>query len=124
MRRYALAVAAAAALFAIVNGAAYWRRVPPCCDMSFRTGIPFHFVQEGGFVGVRHVLWAGVAGDAACIGLIAFLVGRLAGSEAKRRHRIGSRGPSGGEIAGREGQPEKKRGDGDEGCGVGGADVE
>ena len=60
--------------FTIVNSVAYWLRTPPCCDWAYTSGLPFRFMQEGGFVGVRRFLWLGVVADIGAILAIALTV--------------------------------------------------
>jgi hypothetical protein len=73
------------AVFVIVNASIYWWRTPPCCDWIYATGIPFAFLEEGEFGGIRRLLWAGVAGDIGCILALAFITNGLAAHPRTRR---------------------------------------
>jgi hypothetical protein len=66
------------AVFAIVNSLAYWLRTPPCCDWTYYSGVPFGFMEEGGFAGMRRILWGGVAADLASIVAVAFAINWIA----------------------------------------------
>ena len=76
-RRYGFSTLIAIMAFAIVNSFAYWWRTPPCCDWTYSSGLPFRFMEEGGFVGIRRFLWGGVAADLGSIVLIALAINRL-----------------------------------------------
>ena len=62
-RRYAFSLLGVTVVFAIVNAVRYWWRTPACCDWPYTTGIPFAFLQEGGFGGIRRLLWGGLLGQ-------------------------------------------------------------
>jgi len=84
-RRYAFSLLGAIAAFAIVNGSVYCWRTPPCCEWTYTTGIPFAFLEEGGFLGIRRLLPAGVAADIGSILVLAFITNGLAAHPRTRR---------------------------------------
>lgn len=56
-------------------GNIYWLHKPPCCgDMTYTSGIRFAFLEEGGFIGIRRLLWGGVVADVGSIFAIAFIL--------------------------------------------------
>jgi len=72
--RYGFSILAAIIAFAIVNCFAYWSNTPPCCDWTYRSGLPFRFLEEGGFQGMRRLLWRGVVADLGSIVVIALAI--------------------------------------------------
>ena len=74
IRRFGLSMLVAVVAFTIVNCVAYWLRTPPCCDWTYTSGLPFRFMQEGGFVGVRRFLWRGVGADIGAIVAVALTI--------------------------------------------------
>jgi hypothetical protein len=59
---------------ALVNLLDY-RRPVYCADCTVTYGLPFTFMTEGGYVGIRRMLWIGLATDTA----LALAVGVAAG---------------------------------------------
>jgi hypothetical protein len=90
-RRYSFSLLGVIAVFAIVNAFFYWWRMPPCCDLTYTTGIPFAFLEEGGFAGIRRLLWAGVAADTASIFALAFITNGLATHPRTRRSFVAAK---------------------------------
>jgi hypothetical protein len=84
-RRYAFSLLGVTVVFAIVNAVRYWWRTPACCDWPYTTGIPFAFLQEGGFGGIRRLLWGGVVADVSIIFAITFIANRVATHRRTRR---------------------------------------
>jgi hypothetical protein len=74
IRRFALSMLVAIGAFTIVNSVASWLRTPPCCDWIYSSGLPFRFMEEGGFQGMRHFLWSGVAANLGIVLATAFTV--------------------------------------------------
>lgn len=60
--RYIVAFLASLALFWIANTTYYDFR-PPCADCFFHYGVPFAFVNQGGFVGGGGWMWKGTVAD-------------------------------------------------------------
>jgi hypothetical protein len=85
IRRRALVVLCALSTFAVANAFTYWRHTPRCLDCQYTTGIPFAFLEEGGFAGIRRLLWRGVAGDIAAILAVGLLADRAAAQSRTRR---------------------------------------
>jgi hypothetical protein len=55
--KYSIILVGVLTVFAVVNGVMYWLRTPPCCDLTYTSGIPFPFLEGGGFGGIRRLLW-------------------------------------------------------------------
>lgn len=77
-RKYSIILLGVLIVFAVVNGVLYWLRTPPCCDWTYTSGIPFAFLEEGGFMGIRRLLWGGVIADVGSMFAIAFILNGMA----------------------------------------------
>lgn len=65
------------AVFALANVLFYLERTLPCCDWTYATGIPFAFLEEGGFSGIRHIRRGGMMGDIAVIFVVVSIADRI-----------------------------------------------
>lgn len=74
--RYGAAFAGSSFLFIIANLVHFLRPVT-CWDCFFPYGVPLTLYQMGGEGGGAGIVWRGVAGDVACIIVVALLVGRV-----------------------------------------------
>lgn len=64
--RYAASTVIAACVFWVVNHFHLLQQVT-CSDCFFHYGVPFPFLNEGGFVGGGGIIWSGALGDAIVI---------------------------------------------------------
>lgn len=82
MRRQVYIAVSLLVACAVANVLVYLSRTAPCCDWQYTTGIPFALLREEGFVGIRRILWRGVAGDMAVIFALALIADRIAGKRS------------------------------------------
>ena len=71
-RRYWISLLITGAAFMVANVVDYFRY--RCHDCYVAYGVPFMYLQDGGWVPVQ-ILWNGVAADLAVIGAFAGVVG-------------------------------------------------
>ena len=76
-RKFSIILLGVLTVFVLVNAMLYWLRTPPCCDF-YTSGIPFAFLEEGGFIGMRRLLWGGVVTDVCSMFAIALVLNGMA----------------------------------------------
>jgi hypothetical protein len=85
--KYGFAFALTALMFVVANAINFLRPIT-CFDCFFPYGVPFTIYHDGGFAGGAGVAWAGLAADAACVGVAALVVARLWETVAGRREQL------------------------------------
>jgi hypothetical protein len=74
--RYAVSFLATVSALALANYLHFHRRIP-CCDFMIPYGLPFPVLVEGGFAGIRRILWLGAAVDFLFVLAVAALIGNI-----------------------------------------------
>jgi hypothetical protein len=74
--RYALSFLGIVCVFALANYL-HFHRHARCCDFMIPYGLPFPVFLEGGFAGIRRIVWPGIAGDFLFVFATAALIGNM-----------------------------------------------